>query len=359
MVLRVLHLAGSPVSDFHAELSRLYAEDCLRATADPPSYDVHVAHVAPGGRWSFPADLSPAGLAGAAPLSVSRAVERIVALGVDVMVPQMFCRPGMTSYRALFDVLGIPYVGNRPEVMALTADKPRARAVVAAAGVAVPRGEVLRPGDRATLPPPVVVKPIDTDNSIGVSLATDRAAYAEALSSAFAHSGEVLVEEYVELGREVRCGVLELDGELVCLPLEEYAVDRERKPIRGYEDKLARGGDGELSLVAKDAEHAWIVAPTDPADPVTEAVHAAARTAHRALGCRDYSLFDFRIDPEGRPWFLEAGLYCSFAEKSVISVMAEAAGLPVGQHFAMAVRGAVARGVACRPTNEHDTQEER
>ena len=28
------------------------------------------------------------------------------------MVPQMFCIPGMTAYRALFDVLGIPYLGN-------------------------------------------------------------------------------------------------------------------------------------------------------------------------------------------------------------------------------------------------------
>ena len=54
----------------------------------------------------------------------------------------MFCLPGMTHYRALFDVLGIPYVGNAPDVMALTADKAKAKAVVAAAGVDVPAGEV-------------------------------------------------------------------------------------------------------------------------------------------------------------------------------------------------------------------------
>jgi D-alanine-D-alanine ligase len=343
VVLRVLHLVGSAVDDFHAELSRLYAADCLRTTADPSAYDVHVAYVSPGGRWSFPADLSPDAVAAATPMSVSRAIERIDTLGVDVMVPQMFCRPGMTSYRALFDVLGIPYVGNPPEVMALTADKARAKAVVAAVGVRVPPGEVLRPGERPSLLPPVVCKPVDTDNSTGVSLVTDPASYAEALSTAFAHAGEVLVEQYVELGREVRCGVLEVDGELVCLPLEEYAVDRERKPIRGSEDKLARP-DGSLALVAKDLEHAWIVAPSRPPDPVTEAVHAAARACHRALGCRDFSLFDFRIDPDGRPWFLEAGPYCSFAATSVVSTMAEAAGIPVAQHFATALHRAVARG---------------
>jgi D-alanine-D-alanine ligase len=51
------------------------------------------------------------------------------------------------------------------------------------------------------------------------------------------------------------------------------------------------------------------------------------------LGCRDYSLFDFRIDPDGQPWFLEAGLYCSFAQKSVLSTMAKASGISLDTFF--------------------------
>jgi D-alanine-D-alanine ligase len=136
--------------------------------------------------------------------------------------------------------------------------------------------------------------------------------------------------------------VLELAGELFCLPLEEYAVDPQDKPIRGHEDKLTRGADGDLTLVAKDSAHAWILAPTDP---VVEAVHAAAKDCHRALGCRDYSLFDFRIDPQGRPWFLEAGLYCSFAEKSVVATMANAADISLDELFRVALNQAIARGV--------------
>jgi hypothetical protein len=50
-----------------------------------------------------------------------------------VMVPHMFCLPGMTSYRALFDVLGVPYAGSLPGTMALGARKAHARAVAAAA----------------------------------------------------------------------------------------------------------------------------------------------------------------------------------------------------------------------------------
>ena len=344
--LRVLHLAGSAVSDLYADLSRLYAADCLAATADAERYEFHVAYVTPDGRWRFPADLSPAALAASTPYAFADAVATLVGVAPDVVVPQMFCRPGMTAYRAVFDVLDIPYVGNTATVMAIGADKAKTKAIVAAAGVDVPAGEVLRRGEVPTLAPPVVVKPADADNSLGLALVRHRGEYAAALRDAFAHADAVIVEEYVELGREVRCGVLDRDGELVCLPLEEYAVDPVTKPVRDHADKIRRTPSGELQLVAKDATYAWIV---DPDDPVCAAVHAAARTAHVALGCRGYSLFDFRIDADGRPWFLEAGLYCSFARQSVVAVMAAAAGIPIEQLFGDAVSRASRRPAAPGP----------
>jgi D-alanine-D-alanine ligase len=326
----VLHLVGSAVDQFHAELSRLYAGGCLDALADRIGYDAHIAYVSPDGSWRFPAALSARALSQAQACTISEAVQHILSLDVDVVVPQMFCLPGMTAYRALFEVLGIPYLGNPPAVMALGADKAKTRAVVSAAGVAVPAGQVLAPGQRRTLPLPVVVKPVDADNSVGVSLARDPAEYDTAVQAAAAHSSAVLVERYVELGREVRCGIVVRDGELLCLPLEEYTVDPDLKPIRTGDDKIGRDDDGALHLVAKDDSHALLVHDDEP---FTQRVWAAARRAHRALGCRHYSLFDFRIDPTGRPWFLEAGLYCSYAPNSVIPTMAAAIGLGVDDLF--------------------------
>jgi D-alanine-D-alanine ligase len=92
--------------------------------------------------------------------------------------------------------------------------------------------------------------------------------------------------------------------------------------------------------VAKEATRAWIV-PAD--DPLTEPVHAVARRGHAALGCRDYSLFDFRIAPDGRIVFLEAGLYCSFSDQSVIAMMAAAAGIGLRDLYATALEGALQR----------------
>jgi len=332
---RVLHLVGSPTSAFMDDLSRLYAADCL---ANVGSEHEHVvAHVAPDGSWRFPASLGA--LADAPPVPLGEALTRLTALDVDVALPQMFCIPGMTSYRALLDVLGIPFVGNTADVMALGAHKARARAVVAAAGVRVPAGQVLAPGEQPTLTPPLVVKPVDADNSHGITLVTDAAGLPAALDAAWAESSHALVEEFVPLGREVRCGVVVRDGALVALPLEEYGLSADH-PVRTAEDKIVRADDGTLGLMAKDTPTVWIV---DPADPVTAPVQEAALACHTALGCRDYSLFDFRVDPDGVPWFLEAGLYNSFARQSVIPTMARAAGVELPELFADAVAAALAR----------------
>ncbi|CAN5492392.1 D-alanine--D-alanine ligase [soil metagenome] len=335
MALRVLHLVGSPVSELLCDLSRLYARDCLASTADPLRRESVIAYVTPDGWWRFPDDLEPEAILAAPAMHLPAAIEHITDLDVDVALPQMFCPPGMTHYRALLDVLEIPYLGNAPDVMALTMNKDRARTVVRAAGVAVPDGELLKRGDQPTIEVPAVVKPVDVDNSLGVTFVDRADGFAPALSAAFAHSDEVLVERYVPLGREVRCGIVVIDGELVCLPLEEYDLDEATKPIRGLDDKLARTDDGELELVAKTASRAWIV---DVDDGVTEAVWRAARACHVALGCRHYSLFDFRIDPDGTPWFLEAGLYCSFARQSVIATMAAATGIDTASLLEIGLR---------------------
>jgi D-alanine-D-alanine ligase len=329
-MLRVLHLVGSAVSDFYADLSRLYAQDCWEHTANPNLYKFQIAYITPDRQWRFPVDLSQAAIAAAPPLSLSEAVQVLISLHIDVMVPQMFCILGMTQYRNLFDLLNIPYIGNPADLMALVADKAKTKAIVAAAGVVVPTGEVLRAGDRLSIDLPVVIKPMNGDNSIGVTLVKDLADYDAAMQVALTHSDEILVETFIELGREVRCGVIVQAGKLVCLPLEEYALDAATRPIRSYADKLKQNDDGNLDFAAKDSTKSWVI---DTSDPITESVWAMARKCHVALGCRHYSLFDFRIDPLGNPYFLEAGLYCSFAKTSVLSAMIEAAGIPLDKFF--------------------------
>ena len=332
MGARLLHLVGSPTDAFHEELSLLYARSALAALQGTTDHEHVIAHVAPGGPWRFPAAMDDDTLAATEPVDLATAVATLQDAGVDAVLPQMFCRAGMVEHRALMDVLGLPHLGNTAATMALGADKARTRAVVAAAGVRVPEGAVVRRGDprpAVAVEHRVVVKPVDADNSAGVALVApddgdDTWFQAVADACAADGAGRALVERYVPLGREVRCGVLATRDGLVPLPLEEYAVDEATAPVRLAASKLARSGSGDLGLVAKDPTRAWIV---DTDDPVVPAVHEAALAAYDAMGCRHHGLFDLRIDPEGRPWFLEAGLYCSYAPTSVVATMARAAGI--------------------------------
>lgn len=350
--MRIVHATGSPVDERWAELSRLYGRGASEALAAADAtldgrWEHVVVDVDPDGSWRFPASLDAPDLAAAEPLARGEAIARLAGLGAGVAVPQLFCPPGLTDHRALLSLLGIPSVGNPATVMAVTADKALTRAVVAAAGVAVPAATTVRRGDPLpALSGPVVVKPVDADNSTGVRLVDDTQTLTDAVEAALELSAAALVEDFVPLGREVRCGTILRRGEVMALPLEEYAVDPVTKPIRGEDDKLADDGDGRLRLVAKDDTRAWIVADDDP---VTPAVHELARTVHRALGCRHHGLVDVRIDPSGRPWFLEAGPYCSFAPSSVVVTMAAAAGIGLEELFTDAIE------VALGPTGEGRT----
>ncbi len=333
-----LHLVGSTTTELLDELSLLYARDCLAVTNS--LHEAVIVHVDPDGSWRLVRSLDADELDAAPALTAAQMMGVVEEMTIDAVVPQMFCVPGMTTYRSIWEVLGIPVVGNRGAVMALAANKAWTRAVLGAADIAVPAGQIAERSDSPTCTLPVVVKPVDADNSAGVSLVRNEAELAPALEEAWRWSQRALIETLIPAGREVRCGILDLGGSLQCLPIEEYALNPD-EPVRKANAKLGRKGDGSLQLMAKNTDVAWMV---DPDDPLNTVVSAVAKACHRALGCRDHSLWDIRVDPEGRPWVLEASLYCSFARQSVISMMSAAAGIELEELFARSVAEAVKRG---------------
>jgi D-alanine-D-alanine ligase len=337
-VLRVLHLVGSAYNEFYSDLSREYAQCCLvDASSYESLYDFRIAFITPDSQWRFPRTLAQEEIAAAKTMSVSDAIQSIKEQKIDIVLPHMYCIPGMTHYRALFDLIKVPYIGNSPDVMAITAHKGKSKAIVAAAGVKVPHGELLRQGDTPTIPPPTIVKPASADNSLGVSVVRDMSAYDDALKKAFEHSNEVIVEAFIEPGREVRCSLIVRDGQLVDLPLEEFLVKSQEKPIRTHYDKFPQPDtDGRFrGWTTSDIKQHWIV---NIDDPITQKVQQVAKKCHMALGCRHYSMFDFRIDPMGDVWFLEASLYCSFGYGSGIPHVAKAAGIPLDELFSTITR---------------------
>lgn len=303
----------------------MYAQKCVESTiaaSEAAGFDYVYAQVHPGGRWSFPSDLSDATLEACAQKSVKHpeGIRILSRMGVDVAVPHMFCYPGMTTYRSLLDLLQIPFMGCSPEVMAVSTNKQQTKAICAAQGVPVPRGELLRRGhnETPTLSLPLVVKPCSEDNSQGITLARDADELSKAIEDAFAFDDELLVEEFVPLGRELRVGVVEdQSGEpTVVLPTIEYHLT-DSQPIRSSTQKLNVDEKG----IPTSFHQCSRSIPGIVDEVLSEKLADAVKRAHKALGCRDYSLYDFRISPDGEPYMLEACLYCSFAPTSVIVLM--------------------------------------
>lgn len=330
-ITRVLLLSGSPEELCMHNLSLRYTRDCLEALHGMDGFSFRLAVVQPDGMWRFSdrdwghdPDL---GLGD--PISRLAARDRLRNENYDLAVPQLFCRSGMTEYRALLDHLNIPFIGNKADVMGITANKATTKQIVARAGVPVPAHRVMRAPDLERLTPPFIVKPNDSDNSFGVTLVQRRAEIAAAFSAAREHSTCVLAEQFIPAGREVRCGILDRNGSLTCLPLQEYPLNNQHS-IRMTKDKLIISDAKEVDLASKYDSQAVSV-PIN--DQITTAVWKMATRCHRALDCRDYSLFDFRIDPHGTPYFMEAGLYCSFAPKSILTLMTKEHGIDLDTFF--------------------------
>jgi len=200
---------------------------------------------------------------------------------------------------AVLEMLGIPYTGSDPLTLAVTLDKDCAKRLAASAGVAVPRGVVVEPGEADavlhTMPFPAIVKPAWEGSSKGIrnKCLVDTP---EALSEAVAamsrdYQQPILVEEYVR-GEELTVGVVGNDPPQVVGVMRVVPVRPSDRFIYSLEVKRDYLRQVRYECPARL-----------PAEQL-RAVEEAARKVWRVLGCRDVSRIDFRLR-DGVPYFLE------------------------------------------------------
>mgnify|MGYP001220721622 FL=1 len=305
----VYHLCGSPTSNFFFELSMIYSKGIIC----PPEWKQNFIVVKPDNQWYYGNNLDF--------LAPKEVIDILSSLKEDALiVPHMFCKNGMTLYRYFFhEQLGFPMVGSSADTMRISMDKSLTRNLVSKNGVTVAPGELLRYGEKPTIPYPFIVKPNSEDNSSGVSLVEDEKMLNYALEVAFNLDSEVLVEAFIP-GRELRIAVIELNNDFFVPSIIEYPVTEEH-PIRLVEDKLEIDKKGLPNRQASISQ----VGPICPAEIeqiLLSDLTAQAIMAHKSLNARHFSLFDFRVDNRnGQVVFLEAGLFWSFSEASMISTM--------------------------------------
>lgn len=312
--MKVLHLAGSQTSSYYHGVSLMYIPGCIGALPDI-DHVILTAHL--DGKWSVCESLddpNPEKLSLPEALTILHKDKEI-----SCMQPHMFDYKGMVSFRSISDLLDIPIIGCPGEVMALTTNKWQSKAVVESCGVPVPKAQLLRAGEMVKLEPPFIVKPCREDNSMGISLVREKSEIEESLKTGFSFDDQLLCEQFIPLGRELRVGVVEKEeGGLEFLPVVEYFLHKKEHPIRTSKDKISSSDDKAENMD---------FAPVDRQCPakVDNELHKKlcdlAMKSHVALGCRHYSLYDVRVDPDGNPFFIEASPYCSFSPKSALVTM--------------------------------------
>ena len=257
----------------------------------------------------------------------------------DCVVPMLHGAAGEDgAVRHLLDALHIPYLGSDGTHCALAFDKPIAKALVSAAGVATPRAMALPQtlfrelgaaavidAIVADIAPPLVIKPTKGGSALGTVIVTDIDMLPSAMMSAFAYGDTVLVEQRVT-GVELAISVLD-DGSIDVLPpIEIVAPD-------GFYDYNARyvAGVTEFFIPARlPAAHLL-------------AAEQMARTVHITLGLRDWSRTDCIVDASGVPWFLEVNVAPGMTETSLFPQSLAAADRSLGSTIATLIDRAISR----------------
>ena len=233
---------------------------------------------------------------------------------------------------AMCEFYGVRYTASDPLTLCLALDKQRAKEVFLARGVRTPAGHVSDGHTDVELvygAGPWIVKPLYEGSSKGIP----ESAFCETSDAVRRRVEEIvalyaqpaLIEQFLP-GREFTVAIMGNSRSARALPVVEIAFDALPSgavPIYGYEAKWVWDRpEDPLEIYACPAE-------LDAA--LEAAIVGEAIAAHHALGCRDWSRVDVRLDAEGAPHVLEVnplpGILPDPAQNSCFPKAARAAGM--------------------------------
>jgi D-alanine-D-alanine ligase len=224
------------------------------------------------------------------------------------------------AVQGFLETMGIPYTGSGIRASAVGMHKAATKMLLAAHGIPLPTGTVVRECDRPSLAKvlrqtklrlPIVVKPVSQGSTIGVTIIRHSRQWKEALTLAHRYDPEAMVESYIP-GHEATVSILgtAAEGPKVLPAIEIVASD-------GFYDFAAKYQKGRTRYLCP--------APLPP--KVVHHISELARRTYEVLGCEGAARVDFRITPRGRPYVLEINTVPGMTETSLLPMAAAHVGI--------------------------------
>jgi D-alanine-D-alanine ligase len=276
---------------------------------------------------------------GEKPLGTSAAGSLAAALPLmeraDVVFPAVHGPLGEDgALAALCALAQKPVAGSGPRAGVAGMDKWLTKLVAEATGIGVAPGRLVRAAEigGVAFEGEVVVKPVSSGSSFGVTLVRDARELDEAVRSAgrYDDGDRVLIERVVH-GREI-----------------DVAVLREADGSRWAPPPLEIHAGGVFDTATKYDGTARFTVPADLGDTDRAALTQAALAMFDALGCSGVARIDFFLTEDG-PVLNEVNTMPGMTAESQVPRMFAAAGVPYEDLVARLVRAATAPAAASEP----------
>lgn len=220
---------------------------------------------------------------------------------------------------SILEMLKIPYTGSDPQCLTICLDKPLTKKLVAADGISTPKWLTIA-GEQELWQTswdgfsfPVILKPAYEGSSKGIRLTSlahsMNQAQEEAQRILEGYQQPVMIEEFID-GDEVTVGIIGNSPPRVLGMMRILPKKREGHFVYSLEVKR-----DYLNLVEYEC-------PARLDEKILEKIELLSLKVFKTLGCRDFARLDFRVSPDGIPYFLEINPLPGLGTYSDLVIMA-------------------------------------
>jgi D-alanine-D-alanine ligase len=262
---------------------------------------------------------------------------------IDVVVNALHGAYGEDgTVQKLLESFGIPYTGSTSVSSAFGMNKIMSKNIFKNYGLKTPHYIIIEKADdggvtkemifkiNESLPFPIIIKPINSGSSLGVSFADNVRQVSGALEESFKHSPKLLVEEYIK-GKEVTCGIIEgFRGQdfYTLLPVE--VIQNKKDIFYNYNSKY------------ENLESRYKI-PGNFSEDEKRQIQEMAALIHKTLGLRHYSRSDFIIHPKRGLFVLEVNTLPELTHRSSFVKSLEAIGGNIKEFLSHLISKTLAR----------------